>query len=259
MSPRVSTPPKPRYSRSLEYGVAILESFTAQRAVLRISELADIVGISRSTTHRYASTLVKLGYLEQDSERRYRLARNAASPGMTLVNTVREETPARAILEDLRHQTGHTASLGALDGARVLYVYRLHSHRTGQYEADGNLGVGSHVPTHSTAIGKALLASLLDSEFRSLLPNMRLNGAEPNEAATEASLTEEIEQVKRDGIVFGDEHTPAARAIAVPITRWLDKPILAVKLTVPASAYTTKELLARFGQPVRHAAKLLSV
>jgi DNA-binding IclR family transcriptional regulator len=59
MSPRVSTPPKPRYSRSLEYGVAILESFTAQRPVLRISELADIVGISRSTTHRYASTLVK--------------------------------------------------------------------------------------------------------------------------------------------------------------------------------------------------------
>lgn len=259
MSPHVSTPPKPCYSRSLEYGVAILESFTAQRAVLRVSELADIVGISRSTTHRYASTLVKLGYLEQDSERRYRLARNAAGPGMTLVNTVREETPARAILEDLRDQTCHTASLGALDGARVLYIYRLHSHGPGQYEADGNLGVGAHIPTHSTAIGKALLASLLDSEFRSLLPTMHLNGAEPNEAATEASLTEEIEQVKRNGIVFGDEHTPAARAIAVPITRWLDKPILAVKLTVPTSAYTTKELLTYFGQPVRHAAKLLSV
>jgi DNA-binding IclR family transcriptional regulator len=243
----------------LEYGVAILESFTAQQPVLRISELSDIVGISRSTAHRYASTLVKLGCLEQDGERRYRLARNAASPGMTLVNTVREETPARAILEDLRDQTGHTASLGALDGARVLYVYRLHGHRTGQYEADGNLGVGAYVPTHSTAIGKALLASLLDSEFRSLLPSMRLNDVEPNEAAAEASLTEEIEQVKRDGIVLGDEHTLAARAIAVPVTRWLDKPLLAVKLTVPTSAYTTKELLTHFGQPVRHAAKLLSV
>jgi IclR family pca regulon transcriptional regulator len=139
-----------------------------------------MVGISRSTTNRYLSTLVELGYLEQDRKRRYMLACGAARAGMSVISRVRQETPARAILEDLRDQTGHTVSMGLLDGDRALYVYRLHGHRAGQYEADGDLGVGARVPAHSTAVGRALLASLLDSEFRSLLPGMRRTGGGPN-------------------------------------------------------------------------------
>jgi IclR family transcriptional regulator, acetate operon repressor len=122
----------------------------------------------------YAATLVELGYLQQDSKRRYRLTRDAARAGMTAIDRVRQETPARAILEDLRDQTGHTVSTGLLDWGRVLYVVRLYGHRAGQFEADGDLSVGAHVPAYSTAVGKALLASLLGSEFRSLLPSMRL-------------------------------------------------------------------------------------
>jgi uncharacterized protein YidB (DUF937 family) len=41
--------------------------------------------------------------------------------------------------------------------------------------------------------------------------------------------------------------------------RRLNKPILAVQLTVPVGSYTLEDLLARFGWSVRHAAKLLSV
>lgn len=260
MSPRISPHPEPRRSRSLEYGVAILECFTADRPVLRNSYIASVVGISRSTTHRYLTTLVELGYLEQDSKRRYLLARNAARSGMAVVNTVRRETRAHAILEDLRNKTGHTVGMGLLDGTRALYIYRLHGHRAGQYEADGSLGGGAHVPAHNTAVGRALLSSLLDSELRSLLPGMRLNGDELNTVIAETELVDEIERVRRDGIAVGDNEYPkGARSIAVPITRWIDKPILAVKLTAPASAYTTRELVARFGQPLRHTAELLSV
>jgi IclR family transcriptional regulator, pca regulon regulatory protein len=259
MSPRVSAPPDPRRSRSLEYGVAILECFTASRPVLRNSEIASMVGISRSTTNRYLATLVELGYVEQDSKRRYLLANHAARAGMALVNTVRREIHARAVLEDLRDTTGHTVSVGLLDGARVLYVYRLHAHGAGQHDADGDLGVGAHVPAPNTAVGKALLSSLIDSELRSLLADICSNGAGLDTAA-QASLTEEIERVRRDGIALSDEHhTPRARSIAAPVARWLDKPILAVALTAPADAYPVEEMLARFGEPLKHTAKLLSV
>jgi DNA-binding IclR family transcriptional regulator len=125
-APRITALPDPRRSRSLEYGVAILKCFTPDRPVLRNSEIASAVGISRATTNRYLSTLVELGYLEQDSKRRYLLARGAARAGMALVNTVRQQSPARAILEDLRNQTGNTVSMGLLDGACALYVYRLY-------------------------------------------------------------------------------------------------------------------------------------
>jgi IclR family pca regulon transcriptional regulator len=226
---------------------------------LRNSELADAIGLSRSTTHRYATTLVELGYLEQDRERRYCLAHDAARSGTTIVDTVRRETPARVILEELRNKTGHTVSMGLLDGARVLYVHRLHGHRAGQYEADGDIRAGAHAPAHSTAVGRALLSSLLDSEFRSLLADMRSDDGTELDPAKQASLVREVEQARRDGIAFSGEHnTSPTRSIAAPIARWLDKPILAVELTVPASAYTTDGLLAHFAEPVGQTARFLS-
>lgn len=256
MTVQISEHAEPRRSRSMEYGLAILQCFTAERPVLRNSDIASAVGISRSTSHRYLSTLVELGYLEQDANRRYLLARNADRPGMAVVNRVRRETRARAILEDLRTTTGHTVSMCLLDGARALYIYRLHGHRAGQYEADGDLEVGAHVPAHDTAVGKALLSTLLDSELRTLLLDMRLDRGEADTAASEATLIGEIERARREGIAASvTEH---ARSIAAPITRWIDKPILAVELTAPADAYTPGELLAHFTEPVKHSARLLS-
>jgi IclR family pca regulon transcriptional regulator len=260
LNPRIAPTAEPRRSRSLEYGVAILESFTADRPALRISELADIVGISRSTSHRYASTLVELGQLEQDSKRRYRLTHKAARTGMAAVNTVRLEIPARAILEDLREETGHTASMALLHGTRAVYVHRLRAHGRGQFEADGDLGVGAHVPAHGTAVGLALLSSLLDSELQSLLADMRPEDAVPTMGLGEASLIEKIQSVRQARIAGGgEEHTTGARSIAVPLMRWLDRPIVAVAITTPAASYTAEEVVARFGEPVRHAAQLLSV
>jgi DNA-binding IclR family transcriptional regulator len=179
---------------------------------------------------------------------------------MAAVNTVRLEIPARAILEDLRDETGHTVSMALLDGTRAVYVHRLRAHGRGQFEADGDLGVGAHVPAHSTAVGLALLSSLLDSELQSMLADMRPEDLPPTISPGEASLIEEIERVRRAGIALGDEeHPTGARSIAAPLMRWLDRPIVAVAITIPAGSYTADEMVARFGEPVRHAAQLLSV
>jgi IclR family pca regulon transcriptional regulator len=62
-----------RYSQSLERGLAILACFTPERPVWGISDLADELSMSRSTTHRYALTLTALGYLVQDTHRKYLL------------------------------------------------------------------------------------------------------------------------------------------------------------------------------------------
>lgn len=256
MTVQISEQAEPRRSRSVEYGLAILQCFTAGRPVLRNSDIASVVGISRSTSHRYLTTLVDLGYLEQDANRRYLLARNADRPGMAVVNSVRRETRARAILEDLRATTGHTVSMGLLDGARALYIYRLHGHQEGQYEADGELGAGAHVPAHETAVGKALLSTLLESELRTLLTDMHPDSGEDDATASEVALIGEIQRTGRDGIAVSA--TERARSIAVPIARWIDKPILAVELTAPANAYTPAELLDRFAEPLKRSAGLLS-
>lgn len=65
----------PRYSRSLLRGLMILTCFGLDDEERGIVELADELGMSPSTTHRYALTLVELGLLERSPQtRKYRLA-----------------------------------------------------------------------------------------------------------------------------------------------------------------------------------------
>jgi nicotinate dehydrogenase subunit A len=62
------------FSQSLERGLAVLTAFTPDRPAFGISELASDLALTRSTTHRYVTTLAMLGFLEQDTgTRKYRL------------------------------------------------------------------------------------------------------------------------------------------------------------------------------------------
>ncbi len=258
-APRVRAAPDPRLSRSLEFGVALLETFSVERQELGIAGLSDIVGISRSTTHRYATTLVALGYLEQDGKRKYRLAPRAGRPGSAAIAAVRRDVHARAVLEELREQTGHTVSMGVLDRARVTYVHRLYGHRAGQYAVDASLGVGASVPVHCTALGKVLLASLSDAERREVLAGLHLRRHGPNTIVDKDALAAAIESISPRGAVISDEEAgPDMRSIAALVPRPSGEHRLAIDVTVPATAYTVERLRRQIGPRVKRAARLIS-
>src|SRR3984885_10494136 len=113
---------EPRYSQSLERGLAILGCFTPKRPVLGIADIADELGMSRSTTHRYVITLVALGYLEQGASRKYRLGLRVTDLGMAALNSTGLREHAHGYLEELRQQTSYSAGLGVLEGTEVLLV-----------------------------------------------------------------------------------------------------------------------------------------
>jgi IclR family transcriptional regulator, pca regulon regulatory protein len=257
--PRIKAAPDPRLSRSLEYGIAILESYSGTPQALGIAELADIVGISRSTIHRYAMTLVALGYLEQDPKRKYRLARRAADLGSVAVGEIRRQVPARAVLEELRDQVGHTVSMGVLDGARVIYVHRLLGHRPGQHAIDQDLGVGANVPVYCTALGKVLLASLSDAERRELIASVELVRHGPSTITDRKRLIAELDSVSPRSVLVSDEElVRGARSIAVLVPRPRSEHPLAIDVTVPSAAYTVSRLLKDVGPHLKRAAKLIS-
>jgi len=254
---RIETHAQPQFSRSLECGVRLLACFTAEQPAWQISELADEIGMGRSTTHRYAKTLVALGYLEQDKHRRYRLAHPAGRPGMAVIGTIRlEATSARAVLEWLRAKTGHTVSMGALDGTHAVYLQRLYAHGPGQFEADLQLGVGARVPTHCTAIGKAMLASLSEPAQRATLASLTLEREGPNTLMSKRALAEELERIRVEGVAVCDEEQAlGVRSIAAAIHQPGRSRPLAVSITVPAHCYTVTAMVETLGPRVRAAAK----
>jgi DNA-binding IclR family transcriptional regulator len=142
----------------------MLTCFTAKHPVRGIADMAEELDLGRSTTHRYATTLMILGYLEQGPSRKYRLASRASDVGLALLDSMEIRQVAREPLRELRAQTGRTASLGVLWGSEVVYIDRWQGSRPGQYAIDVGTGLGTRLPVHCSAAGKALLAGLPEAE-----------------------------------------------------------------------------------------------
>jgi IclR family pca regulon transcriptional regulator len=248
-----------RFSSSLQAGLAILNCFSAQKPVLGIAKLADELNMSRSTTHRYASTLVALGYLEQDHARRYRLAPRVADMGMSVLDSMALRGKAREPLRELREQTGRTASLAVLDGTQIRYVDRRRGWRRGQHAVDLDLGAGAHLPAQCTAMGKVLLANLPDRERERLIGELELTKRGPKSISSKKALRAELQQVSEEGIALGDEELAAGvRTIAAPVQGPDGDVIAAVGVPVPAEDYTLEDLRKTLRPAVIATAKRIS-
>src|SRR5262245_6003312 len=201
--------PEPRYSQSLERGLAILSCFTPKRPVLGIADIADELGMSRSTTHRYVITLVALGYLEQGASRKYRLGLRVTDLGMSALNSTGLREHSHPYLEELRQRTSYTVNLSVLDGPEILYVDRARSFRRGQSKIDLGLHPGSRLPAYCTSMGKLLLAYLPEPEQKDLFAEMKLTKRGPNTITSKKALREELDEVADAGFAVNDEELAA--------------------------------------------------
>ena len=150
-----------RTSPTLVSGLRLLRQFTPERPERGIAELAEGMDVSRPTAHRYASTCLELGWLEQGRKRRYRLTRRSAAPGMAVLATLALSDVGEPILRELRETTGRTVALAVLDGTEVLYLQRHRGYHSGEYQLERGWGAGSRRPAQGTAAGRALLLSLI--------------------------------------------------------------------------------------------------
>jgi IclR family transcriptional regulator, pca regulon regulatory protein len=238
----------PRYSQSLELGLAILKRFRAEEPLRGIAEIASELGFSRSTTFRYMATLREMGYLEHGPARKYQLAPHAGHLGASALYATGLRIPARPVLLALRQDTGGMPTgLGILDDTDVIYLEYLPSLRYGHIDQLAPQGPGTRHPVHTTAVGKSILAHLPQPTLQTLLtkihfpiPPSRLKKGQPPQPGPthlRQALEAELEQIrKEDGIVRQPHpNTRDLTSIACPIHTILpnSRPLtLAIDLTV---------------------------
>ncbi len=229
-----------RYSRSLERGLAILACYTPARPLLGIAELAEQLGTTRSTTHRYVSTLVSLGYLEQDASRKYRLALGAIDLGAAL-NATGLCKHARPELEALARRACYSAEIAVLDGLEILLVGRVLAGTRASVEATLRL------PAHCTSMGKVLLAYLPSEQQAKLLSEVQLLERGPRTITSVAALHVQLEEVRNEGFAIDDEELmEGTRAIAAPVRDESGDVIAAVGLVTYGRVIEVDELVDRF-------------
>lgn len=250
-----------KFSSSLVAGLMMLRCFTPEHPERGIADMAEALDLGRSTTHRYATTLVTLGYLEQGPSRKYRLAPRVSDIGLSMLDSIEIRQVARKPLRELRARTGRTAGLAVLWGSEVAYIDRRHGSRQGQYAIDEGIGLGTRLPVHCSAAGKALLACLPAAEQQKLIAKLRLTRRTPKTIVTRPALRAELERIAaKDGVAIEDEELSVGRrAVAAVVVNADGRPVAAVELAVPAKGCSHKELLAELGPKVIATAQDLAV
>src|SRR3954449_6962665 len=141
----------------------ILEVIAAQGGELSLSEIAASVGLPAPSAHRLLRTLVSLGYLRQETSRRYALAPRLIRLGESAAKQF--GAWGYPVLTALMEAIGESANMAILDGSNAIYVAQV----AGRHSMRMFTEIGRRVPLHSTGVGKALLTQLPDEEVTRLL------------------------------------------------------------------------------------------
>jgi IclR family transcriptional regulator, pca regulon regulatory protein len=249
----------PNFSQSLERGLAILACFTPERPVLGIADLADELGMSRSTTHRYVITLVALGCMRQVEKRKYTLSLAVIDLGLSAMSSTSLKEHARPHLEELRRQTGFTVAVAVLDGPEVLLVDRLRGNRRGQPWIDLDQVPGSRLPSHCTALGKLLLAHLPVRGQRSVLAEVALTRRTPNTITGKTALRAELENIRVQSLVAAEEELASGLySIAAPVRSDSREVVAAVGMDAHSSMIPLADLVDALGPHVISTADRIS-
>jgi DNA-binding IclR family transcriptional regulator len=128
-------------------GLDVIEALTD--GPLPLSDLAQALGLTRSTTHRLAANLVERRYLSLRPREGYSLGPKLLELGFR-VQQQRELAPAaRPHLEALAARTENTVHLGVLDEDRALYLDKI----AGRRRIEISSRIGDRQPVTSTGLG----------------------------------------------------------------------------------------------------------
>jgi IclR family pca regulon transcriptional regulator len=248
------------HSQSLERGLAILSAFRSGRPLLGVSELGRDIGLSRSTTHRYVSTLAALGYLHQDAAtKKYRLGPRVLDLGFSAINSMELREVAAPHLRQLSDDTGFTVNMAILDELDIVYVERCRSSRAGQREIDLNLHVGARLPAYCTSLGKVLLAYLRPEERSAAIARIDFARRGPNTLTSRTAFAAELNRVREAGFAINNEELAyGLRSIAAPVLSRDGDAEAAINLAVHSSMVSMEDLVARLSSPLRRAAADIS-
>ena len=140
--------------QSIERAAAILRLLSGRRR-LGVVDLAGELGLPKGTVHGLLRTLQHVGFVEQDPETgKYQLGAALLHMGSSYLDGNELRTRALNWSDSLASRAQEAVRIGTLHDSQVLVVHHV-------FRPDDSLqtlDVGSLLPAHATALGKALLA-----------------------------------------------------------------------------------------------------
>jgi IclR family KDG regulon transcriptional repressor len=200
---------------SVKRAITILEYLAKAEEPRELAAISDDLAMNKSTAHRFLSTLREMGYVRQEPDTgRYSLGSRIAWLAARFLEKMDIREVARPILEELVRQSGETIHVGIIDRDEVVCIDMIEGRQPLQVTSR----VGSRMPVHSTALGKAILANLPESEWQRYVSEVGLTPYTPNTIVAQEAFFEHLRQVRRqDYSIDNVEYKEGVRCVAAPV------------------------------------------
>lgn len=215
-------------SQSLDRALTLLDCLAEGRQTL--DQLAERIGVHKSTVLRLLRTLEAHRIVQRDGVRYYRLGTGLFDLAHRALEDLDVRRSVEPALRDLNAATGHTVHLASYEGGEVIYIDKYESrHNVRMYSR-----IGKRAPLHCTAVAKILVSSLPESERRAVAASIDYVKLTDNTITTPDAYLAELDRVLARGYAIDDaEHEDFIHCVAAPIRGTQGEVLAAMSLSVP--------------------------
>jgi DNA-binding IclR family transcriptional regulator len=209
----------------------VLRALNGEPQGLSLAQLADRVGLPRSTVHRIVTALVAEGLIASASPvGRVRIGPEFARLASSSRADLWQE--AEPFMRRIFDEIGETVDCSVLDGDHVRVIHGIPARHHLRVTAD----VGTTFPLHCSSKGRAILAAYDPDAAARMLPE-KLERYTGKTLTSLDGLLKELATVRETGIAYNREEATLGICSAAIAIRGSSGALLAISVPVPTQRY----------------------
>lgn len=221
---------------SLVKALKILECFSIETKELRLTDIAKMLDMPKSTASNLIYTMESMGYIEQNKDNgKFKLGTKLFILGKAFEYHTDIIEIARPYMEKLRNKFNENIQLsmpydenGIVEGICVEKAREFNT-------VSVNSRVGGKIPLHCTASRKLFLSSMDNETLYKTLDKIELFKRTENTITDKNVLKEDILRVKNQGYAMAiEEGELGITSIAVPIYEYNSQFIASLSIAAPS-------------------------
>jgi len=244
----------PQILYSIKNALRLLKCFTVKTPEKRLTELADELDLSKSTTSRMLSTLLSEGFVFQDPiTHKYRLGQRIASLYHVMVMSyVDLAEVASPIIKRLARETSEALRVAVLEENEVSYIFQ----EDGSRNENIVTNVGGRNPVHCTSSGKILLAFQDELALNKIL-DRPLTPYTSRTITDPSALKEQLTRIRQQEYCISlGELTENSVSISAPLRDSAGQVISALTLIGPAHRLDENRIVSYTNKVVKTAKEI---
>jgi len=218
--------------------------------------ISNELEIPRSSAYHLLNVMKERNFVSHRSDDgTWELGVGSLEVGLAYLRSGSLQRAARVVLPELAARSGQTAHLAILQGAEVLYIDKEQSPGMGVQLVTS---IGTRLPAHLTAVGRAILAYLPERQLRAIYGDERVPLLQDATSPPIERLLVDLSAVAEDGFATDDGMiTEGVSCLAVPVLTPGSIPAAAIGVTF-LSAQVDSDERSRLTDLLRSAAEDLS-